>query len=126
MDNDAKFLNISGINDYASALEWITQFSPCYRANPNDATIFAWIHSHVEGNSCFLSSVDLHNQFVYEKLFPHILAIVVEIGKTQVKDVKFYQLSEEGVTKVDDCNLNNNTPSILHESCANDEAFSKN
>ena len=49
----------------------------------------------------------------------------MEIGKTQVKDVKFYQLSEEGVTKVDDCNLKNNTPSILHESCANDEGFSK-
>ena len=95
--------------------------SPSYKATSTDATVFAWVHSHVGGNKCFLSSVDLHNQLVYEKLFPHILAIVVEIGQTEVNNVEYYQLSNLGIAQINHCNDTINNPLILHESCANDE-----
>ena len=116
-------MNMLGINNHTSALQWITQNSPCYLNRPDQATIFAWIHTHVGGNSCFLSSVDLHTQLIYEKFFPHILAIVVELGRTQMKNIEFYQLSKEGTERINHCNNTLNMPSILHESCANDERF---
>ena len=112
-----------GIEKHHSALDWIVENSPCYRNNSTNASIFACIHSHVGGNKCFLSSVDLHNQFVYEKLFPHMLAIVVEIGQYEVKNVEYYQLSSLGSERTTQCNNIKNTPLILHESCANDERF---
>ena len=83
----------------------------------------AWIHTHVNGNKCFLSSIDLHTQFVYEKYFPHILAIVVELGQLIKNDVQFYQLSRKGTRRIIQCNKTVNTPSNFHEECANNEDF---
>ena len=94
--------------------------------NPSKATVFAWIHTHVNGSKCFLSSIDLHTQFVYEKYFPHILAIVIELGQLVKKDIKFYQLSRRGTRRINQCNNTVNTPSIFHEECANDETFFNN
>ena len=88
--------------------------------------MFAWIHTHVNGNKCFLSSVDIHSQFVYEKYFRHILAIVVEIGEDIAKNVQFYKLSGKGTRRVNQCNKTLNMPSIFHESCANDETLYNN
>ena len=93
---------------------------------PTKATMFAWIHTHVNGNKCFLSSIDIHSQFVYEKYFRHILAIVVEIGEDKAKDVQFYKLSGKGTRRVDQCNNTLNMPSVFHESCANDKTLFNN
>ncbi len=50
----------------------------------------AWCHSHANGNKCSMSSIDLHNQYTLEQQYPHILAIVVEIGSfnSQKKELK--------------------------------------
>ena len=111
---------------YPSALEWIEENAQSFVKNPSEATMFAWIHTHVNGNKCFLSSIDLHTQFVYEKYFPHILAIVIELGQLIKKDIKFYQLSRRGTRRINQCNKTVNTPSIFHEGCANNETFFNN
>ena len=116
-----------GIGDYPSALQWIQEHSPCYRENPETATVFAWIHTHVKGNRCFLSSIDLHNQFLYEKYFPHILAIVIEIGRENYNDIQFYKLSKKGTLQMNQCNIKAlNNPLGFHDSCANDETLFDN
>ena len=45
----------------------------------------AWIHSHVSGNKCFFSSIDLHTQFAFEQCSPDVLGCVVELGETEAK-----------------------------------------
>ena len=52
-----------------------------------------------------------------------MLAIVVEIGKTVVENVEYYQLSRLGAEQITHCNNIRNTPSILHESCSNNESL---
>lgn len=117
-----------GIANDSSALEWIQENAPSFLKYPSKATMFAWIHTHVNGNKCFLSSIDLHSQFVYEKYFRHILAIVVEIGVGEdiAKNIQFYKLSGKGTRRVNQCNKTLNKPSIFHESCANDETLFNN
>jgi proteasome lid subunit RPN8/RPN11 len=50
--------------------------------------MLGWIHTHPDYNA-FLSSVDMHNQFLYQCLLPEALAIVVSVrysnGKTKFK-----------------------------------------
>ena len=38
-----------------------------------------WIHSHVQSVKCNFSSVDVHTQFSYSKIYPNILGLVLEI-----------------------------------------------
>lgn len=55
------------------------------------------------------------------KVLPSILAIVVEIGRNQMKNVECYKLSKLGATHIQNCNTFINTPSILHDFCSNNE-----
>ena len=41
--------------------------------------IISWVHSHVRGNPCFFSSLDMHCQYAYEDQYPGILGTVFEI-----------------------------------------------
>ena len=62
-----------------------------------NATVLAWIHSHVETNECnFLSSIDVHNHRILEQSFPHIQAIVVELLGTEKINHEFYELTTLG------------------------------
>ena len=61
---------------------WITENSQVLKSN--GGTYAAWIHSHVSGNTCFFSSIDLHTQFVFEQFSSDVLGCVVELGETKV------------------------------------------
>ena len=41
----------------------------------HDMIVLGWIHTHPE-YECFLSSIDLHTQYSYQKLLPEAIAIV--------------------------------------------------
>jgi len=41
----------------------------------NNMIVLGWIHTHPE-YACFLSSIDLHTQYSYQKLLPEAIAIV--------------------------------------------------
>ena len=93
--------------------------SPCYKQYANNSTILAWIHSHVNGAKCFMSSIDLHTQFILENNFPNILAIVVQIGPGNKFKNECYQLSEKGSQRIQSCNNENkHSPNVLHKYCS--------
>ena len=87
-----------GVNqDRYDTMRWILFNSDIAKNHGQNATILAWIHTHVESNQCdFLSSIDVHNQRVLERSFPHIKAIVVELNRTDKVDQKFYELTPNG------------------------------
>ena len=89
---------ISGVNNAGyDTLRFILYKSDMWKRYGENTTILAWIHSHVETNQCdFLSSVDVHNQRVLEKSFPHIQAIVVELLHTERINHEFYILTTLG------------------------------
>ena len=89
---------ISGVNnDGDDTMRFILYDSDISKDYGENTTILAWIHSHVETNQCdFLSSVDVHNQRVLEKSFPHIQAIVVELLHTERINHEFYILTTLG------------------------------
>ena len=89
---------IAGVNeDQYDTLRFILYDSDVKKLHGQNATILAWIHTHVESNHCdFLSSIDVHNQRVLEQNFPHIQAIVVELYNTQYVDHKIYELTALG------------------------------
>lgn len=108
-----------GIEDTPSSLQWIMEHSPCYHLQGNKSTILAWVHSHVNGSKCFLSSIDMHTQFVLENNFPHILAIVVEIGPKDKVRNEYYQITEKGKQRIASCNNEKKqSPNIFHKSCS--------
>ena len=92
---------------------WIAEHSESFTSQRNPS-IVAWIHTHVNGNECFFSSIDVHTQFAYEKIFPDVLGCVVELHKYKVANVEFYQLTEQGDSKVAKCREKGH-----HESCSN-------
>ena len=103
----------------------IEQESPCRKEYPDQSTVLAWMHCHFNGVKCHLSSIDLHKQFIWEKHYPHILSIVVEIGPKGKKKYDFCQLSEKGTQKVIACNQeeckqdqNVNRLSVPHKACS--------
>ena len=108
-----------GIDNAPSSIQWIIEQSPCYQLQGNKSTIFAWVHSHVNGSKCFLSSIDMHTQFVLQNNFPHILAIVVEIApKGKVKN-EYYQITEKGKQRIASCNNEKKqSPNNFHKSCS--------
>ena len=75
---------ISGVNnDGYDTMRFILFESDVGKNYGENATVLAWIHSHVETNECnFLSSIDVHNQRALEQSLPHIQAIVVELLRT--------------------------------------------
>ena len=84
-----------------------------------------WIHSHVRGCPCGLSSIDVHTQYAYQLEYPQILSLVVELnedGKT--KDFDFFELTENGQSIVKHCSKNRNCSSIQHESCGTRDIYS--
>ena len=130
----------TGIEGQPSTL-WIQSNSKCFRNNPSKfvkkfinnyfplsfcnvilgkAIVALWLHSHVAGNECGFSSVDLHTQSAFELIIPNIIGGVVEIKNNKVVKYDFYQLSVEGKEKVKTCK----EKLSLHSSCSN-SAFYK-
>ena len=69
----------TGINGQDSSI-WISENSLCYKKYGNLARYTLWIHSHVQGTKCGFSSIDIHCQYAYERLFQDILGCVFEIN----------------------------------------------
>ena len=49
---------------------WILENSFSFQKHQKKAVQVAWIHSHVRGAKCGLSSLDVHHQYNYEFLTP--------------------------------------------------------
>ena len=81
----------------------------------------AWIHSHVRSVPCNFSSVDLHTQLSYSKIYDGILGLVVEIkenGKLGQHD--FFEMSRQGKRLVEKCSKKKDCDSRKqHQSCNN-------
>ena len=71
----------------------------------------------MNGTPCCFSSIDVHQQYIREKYFPHILGIVIQLLDGEHVNTDFYQLSNKGVRQVEDCNKLFNQPNIFHYSC---------
>ena len=111
--------------DVVTYFQVIEQESPCHNEFPDQSTILAWMHCHVNGVKCHLSSIDLHKQFVLEQTFPHILAIVVEISPKGKQKHEFCRLSLKGFQKITACNQEEcgpdqsvNKQSVAHKACS--------
>ena len=90
----------------------------------DDMCLIAWIHSHVRGAYCGLSSIDVHTQFAYRKLYPHCVSLVVEIDDyCQYVTHDFYELSAKGVENVEICGKTRNLSHIQHEDCSEEDFF---
>ena len=70
----------------------------CEREN---VITLGWIHTHPE-YSCFLSSVDLHNQYQRQRELPEMIATVVSIKDNEFRHL---QMTEEGMMEVGSCPL---------------------
>ena len=68
-----------GINA-AESMEWIFHQSDIAKSD-NNPKIMAWIHSHVRGSECGFSSIDVHTQYAFSRIYNGILGMVVEIDK---------------------------------------------
>ncbi len=59
--------------------------------------IVGWFHSH-PGFGCFLSSIDRATQKIYQSLFKHAVALVIDPVR---KSHKFFRIIEEEVVELD-------------------------
>ncbi len=62
-----------------------------------------WIHTHPSFD-VFPSSVDMHNQYKYQKMLPETMAIVYS---KRFDKTDYLRLSELGMTEIGGCNLEN-------------------
>ena len=56
----------------------------------------------------------MHTQYIYQKYFPNILVIVVEIGHSEVRNVECFKLTEHGMSAIDNCNKTLYKPTTFH------------
>ena len=108
---------LAGISGNESLI-WIVEKSLTFRNN-NAPLIIGWVHTHVNGNDCFLSSIDLHTQYAFECNSKESLAIVMKISESQEEETAFYQLSTYGKQAVKSCKEGLS----FHESCRDDSYF---
>ena len=89
-----------------------------------EVTLVSWIHSHVRGNRCGFSSVDVHTQLSMNFLFPKITGIVIEIDANgHCRKFDSYALTEIGEQVVKTCARTQGLGSELHSNCSNDAFF---
>ena len=83
---------------------WIQLHSDTFKKYGDSARIIAWMHTHVGGNECFFSSVDVHTQLSIQSNIPNAIGIVMEISEfNTLENVEYYKLSEFGVKHVSKC-----------------------
>ena len=93
--------------------------------NSRQPVLMSWIHSHVQGVKCNFSSVDLHTQHTFAKVYENILGLVVELTEAgQVEKYDFFEMSIEGKLSIEKCSRKKNCqPRLQHESCKNDSYY---
>ena len=72
----------------------------------------AWIHSHVNGAKCFMSSVDCHTQYNQQSQEKNILSLIIQI-ESDIKDFQFFKLTKKGEESIRNCQLHG-----FHDSCS--------
>ena len=91
---------------------------------PQNTQLIAWIHSHVRGAMCGFSSIDVHTQFAYSRMYEGTIGIVVEINDAGVcQNFDFFNLTRYGQEKVELCSRIRNSSSIQHELCSDADFF---
>ena len=91
-------------------ISWISNHSTMQGTH-----IACWVHSHVEGAECGFSSIDLHTQFAYSRLYPDLLGLVYEIDTNGIlKKSDFYGLTRQGNLKLRDCKQ---AGTVFHDEC---------
>ena len=112
-------MNYLGIGGEESMV-WLYQKSKF----PKNTQLIAWIHSHVRGALCGFSSIDVHTQYGYSRLFEGTIGVVVEINDEGVcQDFDYFVLSKHGHEKVGQCGRSRNCSSIQHELCSDRDFF---
>jgi len=72
--------------------------------------MLGWIHTHPDYN-VFLSSVDMHNQFLYQCLLPEALAVVVS---PKFSEVGAFHLTPKGLDVIGSCRQKGFHPHSKH------------
>ncbi|XXQ35389.1 MPN domain-containing protein [Plasmodiophora brassicae] len=66
----------------------------------NDMFTLGWIHTH-PSQSCFLSSVDLHTQFSYQRQLDEAIGIVM--APSYKENIGFFSITRKGMDVIKDC-----------------------
>ncbi|KAJ4768100.1 associated molecule with the SH3 domain of STAM 1 [Rhynchospora pubera] len=68
----------------------------------NSLFTLGWIHTHPT-QTCFLSSIDLHNHYSYQVMLPEAIAIVMAPTDTERKHGIFHLTDPSGMSVMHDC-----------------------
>ena len=93
--------------------------------NSRRPVLLAWIHSHVQSVSCNFSSVDVHTQHTFAKVYDGILGLVVELNENgQLGKYDFFEMTVHGERMVEKCSRKKNCNIMeQHQSCNNDHFY---
>ncbi len=109
------------------SLQWAISQSETAKKYGTRTKIVAWIHSHVRGNTCFFSSLDIHSQYALSLEatgFPGILGQVVEIKEDGTcGSTDYFELTINGHRKVAACSRSQNLSNVQHSSCSDKEMY---
>lgn len=73
--------------------------------NNNNLLVLGWIHTH-PGYDCFLSSIDLHTQYSYQKLLPESIAIVYSgLSLPANERLKAFRVRDKYMDELEKCTL---------------------
>ena len=103
-----------------NSIEWILNYSETAKLYKDDVTILCWICSNENG--CFLSSIDLHYQFLLQEQFHHIEAMVVHVSGNSINDFECFQLNRDGHRQLSGCYKK---PGKTHAACGKFEFYEK-
>ncbi len=87
---------------------WMRFKSPAGQLHGDNFRISAWVHSHVRGALCGFSSVDVHTQYMYNRLCQGwtIYGLVYEIHQGSSHTVcSWMDLTESGQQEVSQCSI---------------------
>ena len=101
--------------------EWIMTKSETSQKYKENATILAWIHSHVPPNKCTkLSSIDVHAHKGLERYFGNVQTIVVGVDGERNTNFRVFDLTKKGHEKVARCR---NKVNNFHDRCADESLY---
>ena len=114
-----KYLGING----SDSMVWLFEKSKLHE-DSDEVCLVAWIHSHVRGAECNFSSIDVHAQFAYSKLYHGTVGMVVELGEDgNYVTHDIYELTEEGQEYVEHCGRTRNLSHVQHEECSSKDFY---
>ena len=100
-------------------------FETMMSENGRQPVLISWIHSHVQGVMCNFSSVDLHTQHTFAKVYNDILGLVVQLTEAgRIAKYDFFETTPVGTVSIEKCSRQKNCqPRLQHESCNNDSFY---